>query len=41
MGILADAAEKAGAPAGYIAALRARPCAKLGDTAAGYDPPWT
>jgi gamma-glutamylcyclotransferase (GGCT)/AIG2-like uncharacterized protein YtfP len=30
LGILADAAEKAGAPAGYVAALRARPCASLG-----------
>ncbi|HLI40195.1 MAG TPA: gamma-glutamylcyclotransferase [Streptosporangiaceae bacterium] len=35
VGILADAAEKAGAPAGYVAALRALPCAKPGDAAAG------
>ncbi len=27
LGIMADAAEKAGAPADYVAALRARPCA--------------
>jgi gamma-glutamylcyclotransferase (GGCT)/AIG2-like uncharacterized protein YtfP len=39
VGILADAAEKAGAPADYIAALRARPCGKLGDSAG--PPPWT
>jgi len=32
IGILADAAEKAGAPADYVAGLRARPCAKLGDS---------
>ena len=30
LGILADAAEKAGAPADYIDAIRARPCASLG-----------
>ncbi len=30
VGILADAAEKAGAPADYVAALRARPCASVG-----------
>ena len=30
LGILADAAEKAGAPADYVAGLRARPCAMLG-----------
>jgi len=35
VGILADAAERAGAPADYVAALRALPCAKLGDAAAG------
>ena len=33
IGILADAAEKAGAPADYVSDLRARPCTKLGDTA--------
>jgi len=30
LGILADAAEKAGAPADYIAAIRTRPCASIG-----------
>ena len=30
LGILADAAEKAGAPADYIADIRARPCASIG-----------
>jgi AIG2-like family len=30
LGILADAAEKAGAPADYVAGLRARPCGTLG-----------
>jgi gamma-glutamylcyclotransferase (GGCT)/AIG2-like uncharacterized protein YtfP len=30
LGILADAAEKAGAPAAYVAGLRARPCVSLG-----------
>jgi gamma-glutamylcyclotransferase (GGCT)/AIG2-like uncharacterized protein YtfP len=30
IGIIADAAEKAGAPADYVAALRARPCRSLG-----------
>jgi hypothetical protein len=33
IGILADAAEKAGAPVDYVADLRARPCGKLGDSA--------
>jgi hypothetical protein len=37
IGILADAAEKAGAPADYVSALHALPCAKLGDTTAGHD----
>jgi gamma-glutamylcyclotransferase (GGCT)/AIG2-like uncharacterized protein YtfP len=37
IGILADAAEKAGAPADYVSALRALPCAKLGDSTAGRD----
>jgi hypothetical protein len=40
-GILADAAEQAGAPADYVAALRARPCAKLGDVNPEPEPPWT
>jgi AIG2 family protein len=31
VGILANAAETAGAPADYVAALRALPCAKRGD----------
>ncbi len=30
LGIMADAAEAAGAPADYVAELRARPCASLG-----------
>jgi gamma-glutamylcyclotransferase (GGCT)/AIG2-like uncharacterized protein YtfP len=30
LGILADGAEKAGAPADYVANLRARPCVSLG-----------
>src|SRR5436309_89052 len=30
LGILADAAQKAGAPAEYVADLRARPCVSLG-----------
>ena len=30
LGILADAAEKAGAPADYVSGLRARPCGTLG-----------
>lgn len=30
LGILADAAEAAGAPADYVAALRARPCRSVG-----------
>jgi hypothetical protein len=30
LGIVADAAEKAGAPADYVQGLRSRPCASLG-----------
>ena len=30
LGILADAAEKAGAPADYVTGLRDRPCGSLG-----------
>ena len=30
IGIMADAAEAAGAPAGYVAGLRGRPCTSLG-----------
>jgi AIG2-like family len=30
LGIMADAAEAAAAPAGYVAWLRSRPCAPLG-----------
>jgi len=30
LGLLADAAEKAGAPVDYVAELRARPCASVG-----------
>jgi hypothetical protein len=41
IGILADAAEKAGAPADYVAAMRALPCGKLGDSTARPEPPWT
>lgn len=33
LGILADAAEKAGAPDDYVKGLRGRPCASLGDGA--------
>jgi len=36
IGILADSAERAGAPADYVSALRALPCAKLGDSPTGY-----
>ncbi len=31
LGIMADAAEAAGAPAEYVAWLRGRPCASVGD----------
>ncbi len=44
IGILSDAAEKAGAPEDYVTALRALPCAKLGDASTGpqeSEPPWT
>ena len=44
IGILADSAERAGAPADYVSALRALPCAKMGDSDAGIEgsePPWT
>jgi hypothetical protein len=37
VGILADSAERAGAPADYVAALRALPCAKMGDSNTGYE----
>jgi AIG2-like family len=43
IGILADAAERAGAPVDYVSALRALPCGKMGDSSAGrygLDPPW-
>jgi hypothetical protein len=36
IGILADSAELAGAPADYVATLRALPCAKMGDSHTGY-----
>ncbi len=39
VGILADAAEQAGAPADYVATLRALPCAKMGDSNTAYDGP--
>jgi AIG2-like family len=41
VGILANAAETAGAPADYVAALRERPRAKLGDSTTEPDPPWS
>ncbi|MBO3745173.1 gamma-glutamylcyclotransferase [Streptosporangiaceae bacterium NEAU-GS5] len=31
LGIIADAAERAGAPSDYVTALRSRPCKSLGD----------
>jgi gamma-glutamylcyclotransferase (GGCT)/AIG2-like uncharacterized protein YtfP len=37
IGILADSAERAGAPADYVSALRALPCAKMGDSNNGYE----
>jgi len=37
IGILADSAERAGAPADYVSALRALPCAKMGDSNNDYD----
>ena len=39
VGILADAAERAGAPADYVATLRALPCAKMGDSNTAYEVP--
>jgi len=39
VGILADAAERAGAPADYVATLRALPCAKMGDSNTAYEGP--
>jgi hypothetical protein len=36
IGILADSAELAGAPADYVSALRGLPCAKMGDSNTGY-----
>jgi AIG2-like family len=36
IGILADSAELAGAPVDYVSALRALPCAKMGDSHTGY-----
>jgi len=39
IGILADSAERAGAPADYVATLRALPCAKMGDSNAAYEGP--
>ncbi len=32
LGLVADAAERAGAPADYVAALRMRPCRSVGPT---------
>jgi hypothetical protein len=40
IGILADSAEQAGAPADYVSALRALPCGKMGDSNVGSEPPW-
>ena len=39
VGTLANAAETAGAPADYVAALRALPCAKRSDPGTGPEPP--
>src|SRR6476619_3029268 len=39
IGILADSAERAGAPADYVATLRALPCAKMGDSNTAYEGP--
>jgi AIG2-like family len=39
LGLIADAAEAAGAPADYVAELRLRPCASDGDTAGRGDDP--
>jgi len=39
IGILADSAERAGAPADYVASLRALPCAKMGDSNTAYEGP--
>jgi hypothetical protein len=42
VGILADSAEKAGAPADYVTALRDLPCATMGESnAVLFEPPWT
>ena len=35
----ADSAERAGAPADYVATLRALPCAKMGDSNTAYEGP--
>src|SRR5215469_13568156 len=40
IGILADSAERAGAPADYVARMRALPCAKMGDSNTGYEGSW-
>ncbi len=40
IGILADSAERAGAPADYVSALRALPCAKMGDSNTRYGSSW-
>lgn len=43
IGILADSAEQVGAPEDYVSALRALPCAKMGDPSTGpfgAEPPW-
>jgi len=39
IGILADSAERAGAPADYVAVLRALPCSKMGDSNTAYESP--
>ena len=39
IGILADSAERADAPANYVTALRALPCAKIGDANGSAEPP--
>jgi hypothetical protein len=35
LGLMADGAEKAGAPDDYVAALRTRPCRTIGPTGPG------
>jgi hypothetical protein len=39
LGIMADAAEAAGAPTDYVTWLRTRPCRSVGNLARGHRPP--